>query len=80
MITLELSKGLFNDVYYPHLFDYSKRYEVYYGSAGSGKSVWVCQKLLVKALQEKRKILVIRKVGRTVKQSVFQLLIDTLLD
>ena len=53
---------------------------MYYGGAGSGKSFYICQKLLIKALSEKRKILVLRKVGRTVKQSVFQLLIDTLLD
>ena len=77
---LLLHKGIFNEAYYPFLLDYAQRYEVYYGGAGSGKSVFVAQKLLYKALRDKRKILVLRKVGRTVKNSVFQLLIDTLID
>ena len=71
-------KDIFNDVYIPHLLDYSKRYEIYYGGAGSGKSYFVAQKLVYKALSSRRKILVLRKVGRTVKNSVFQLILDTL--
>lgn len=30
MITLNINKSVFNDVYYPYLMDYSHRYEVYY--------------------------------------------------
>ena len=75
---LILSQELFNPAYYPSLTDYSKRYQIYYGSAGSGKSYFMAQKLVLKALRDKRKVLVLRKVGRTVKQSVFQLLIDIL--
>ena len=71
-------KEIFNKVYLPHLLDYSKRYEIYYGGAGSGKSYFVAQKLVYKALNSRRKILVLRKVGRTVKNSVFQLILDTL--
>lgn len=71
-------KEIFNKVYQPHITDYSKRYEIYYGGAGSGKSYFVAQKLVYKALTDCRKILVLRKVGRTVKNSVFQLIIDTL--
>ena len=77
-ITLNVKKSAFNSVYYPHLLDYSKRYEVYYGGAGSGKSVFVAQKLLVKACRSKRKILIIRKYGTTLKDSVFQLISDML--
>ena len=77
-INLKLSKKLFNDVYLPHLTNYSKRYEVYYGGAGSGKSVFLAQKLIVKACKSKRKILVIRKFGTTLRDSVFQLIIDIL--
>ena len=68
----------FNDVYYPWLENYRRRYEVYYGGAGSGKSVFIAQKLLVKAIYRKRKVLVIRKYGTTIRDSVFQLVIDTL--
>lgn len=77
-IRLNIDKSVFNDVYYPHLFDYSHKTEVYYGGAGSGKSVFVGQKLVVKALKSKRKVLVIRKFGTTLKDSVFQLLTDIL--
>jgi phage terminase large subunit len=77
-INLNLKKGIFNDAYFSYLFDYSNRYEVYYGGAGSGKSVFVAQKLVLKACSRKRKVLVIRKVGTTLKDSVFQLVMDTL--
>lgn len=77
-INLKLSKKLFNDIYLPHLTDYSRRYEVYFGGAGSGKSVFIAQKLLVKACKSKRKVLVIRKFGTTLRDSVFQLIIDLL--
>ena len=78
IIDLKLGKNLFNEVYFPYLFDYSHRYEVYYGGAGSGKSVFIAQKLLAKSIHSKRKVLVIRKYGTTLKDSVFQLIIDTL--
>ena len=78
MINLTFEKSAFNEVYYPHLLNYEHRYEVYYGGAGSGKSVFLTQKYLIKALLRKRKILVIRKYGTTLKDSVFQLFIDTL--
>lgn len=77
-INIRLDKAIFNDIYYPHLFNYAKRYEVYYGGAGSGKSHFVFQKVAIKALNNKRKILVVRKVSRTNKDSTFQLALDTL--
>ena len=75
---IRVSKKVFNEVYIPSLLSYDTRYEVYYGGAGSGKSHFVAQKLVFKAIKEPRKVLVLRKVGRTVKQSVFQMLQDTL--
>ena len=60
-----------NKAYLPYLFSYKNRIEVYYGGAGSGKSIFVAQKLVLKALKSKRKILVIRKVARTQKESCF---------
>lgn len=78
MIKLNIARSLFNDAYFPYLFDYSNRYEVYYGRAGSGKSVFVAQKILCKACTSKRKVLVIRKYATTLKDSVFQLFIDQL--
>lgn len=77
-INLNFKREVFNDVYFPLLLDYSKRYEVYYGGAGSGKSVFIAQKLLIKAINKKRRILIIRKVGTTLKDSVFPLVVDML--
>lgn len=77
-INLNLKKSLFNDTYFPLLLDYSKRYEIYYGGAGSGKSVHIAMKLIIKACNNKRKVLIIRKYGTTLKDSVFQLIIDIL--
>ena len=75
---INIHREIFNDIYFPYLLDYDKRYEVYYGGAGSGKSVFIAQKLVIKALRDVRKILVLRKVNRTTKASTFQLLLDTL--
>lgn len=78
MMKVNLKKSIFNKAYLPYLQDYSKRYEIYYGGAGSGKSKFVSQKLVYKAMQSLRKILVLRKVNRTTKNSTFQILQDTL--
>lgn len=77
-IELKLSRKLFNEAYYPLLLDYTRRYEIYYGGAGSGKSHFVFQKIVVKALNEKRKVLVVRKVAKSNLNSTFQMTIDTL--
>ena len=73
-----LNPGAFNDWVYDRIDDYSHRLEVYYGGAGSGKSYGACQKVLLKALNHPRKVLVIRKVGATLRHSVFQLFLDLL--
>ena len=70
-IQLNISKKIFNDVYYPYLFNYDHRYEVFEGGAGSGKSVFVFQKIIIKACQSKRRVLVVRKVGNTHLNSTF---------
>jgi len=78
IIDLHINRRIFNDVYFDDLYDYSFRYQVFYGGAGSGKSHYVFQKIVIKALRDKRKVLVIRKVARTLKDSCFQMVIDTL--
>lgn len=73
-INLRISKKIFNDIYYPQLFNYDTRINVYYGGGGSGKSHFVVQKMVLKALKfEKRRILVIRKVGKDIRESIFAL-------
>jgi len=74
----KLSKKIFNEWILQHLTDYSFRFEVYKGGAGSGKSYGATQKVLLKALKYKRKILVIRKIQRTIKHSIWSLIITHL--
>ena len=65
-------------VYWPYVRDYTTRFNVYYGGAGSGKSHFVMQKVLLKCLQYKRKLLVVRKVGNTLKDSVWAMCLKLL--
>lgn len=75
---IRVHTNIFCPVYLPHLKPDGHRILVFYGGAGSGKSFFVAQRLVYKALRSRRKILVLRKVNRTTKASTFQLLLDTL--
>ena len=77
-LKLRIHTNIFNPVYLPHLEPSGHRFLVFYGGAGSGKSYFIAQRLIYKALKSKRKILVLRKVNRTTKNSTFQLLLDVL--
>ena len=79
--TIKINKGLFNEVYLPYLTDYSKRDEIYYGGAGSGKSVFIAQKLVIKLLNDdNRLLLVVRKTQATLRDSCFSLFKSILYD
>jgi phage terminase large subunit len=77
-IDLHLKKSLFVPKFYPLLFDYSNRWEVYMGSAGSAKSYFITQKLIVRACNEKIKILVSRRTATTIRNTCFSLFKDIL--
>lgn len=70
-INLNLKKGLFVPKFFPLLYDYSHRWEVYMGSAGSAKSYFITQKLIVRACREKIKIAVCRRYGTTIRNTCF---------
>lgn len=58
------------------LFKDNSRYQVAWGGAGSGKSHIVARKLLYRLIKETdqpHKFLIVRKVNRTIKRSVFTL-------
>ena len=74
----KLTPAKFNDWVFNSITDYSYRIEVYHGGAGSGKSVGATQKVLLKALKHTRKVLVIRKIQRTIKDSIWSLIISHL--
>lgn len=71
-IKLKLSKNLFIPKLFPLLEDYSTRWEVYFGSSGSGKSFFIAQKLIYRCLKEKIRVLVCRKTGNTIHNSTYQ--------
>ena len=75
---LTIKRRVFNDVYYPHLRS-SERFQVYWGGAGSGKSVFVAQKLILKLLSNPdHKLLVVRKTYATHLDSTFEELVNVL--
>jgi phage terminase large subunit len=52
------------------------RYEIFYGGAGSGKSMFIAQRLLMRTLGEPgHKTLVVRKVAKTNRHSTFALIV-----
>jgi phage terminase large subunit len=65
--------------FHKYVKSYSNRWMIFYGGAGSGKSYAITQILALKLLLlENRKLLVMRKVATTLRQSVFILFIDIL--
>ena len=78
MINLKLSKRLFAPKFYDYLFDYSKRWNFYMGSAGSGKSFFITQKLILRAINEPIRILVCRRYATTIRQTCFSLFVSVL--
>lgn len=77
-INLNLKKNLFVPKFYPLLLDYSHRWEIYMGSAGSAKSYFITQKLIVRACKEQIKILVCRRTATTIRNTCFSLFKDIL--
>jgi phage terminase large subunit len=66
-------ESVFNDNILKVLESYKTRIEVYYGGASSGKSQGVYQKVVIKALQPywniPRKVLILRKVNNSIRDS-----------
>ncbi len=71
-LTLNISKDKFLPCYQPYINDYSYRYNVYYGGRGSGKTIFVMDKLVLKGLKEKRTILLMRKTTANCKFYVWK--------
>lgn len=73
--------NVFNRQIFDNLADYSHFIEVWYGGASSGKSHGVVQKVVLKALKHwrhPRKVLWLRKVDRTIQDSIFTDVLDCL--
>jgi len=76
MMEIEFKKKIFNKIYLPYLND-TNRFLVFYGGAGSGKSVFIAQRCLYHCLKSKYyRLLFCRKVAKTIRNSQFQLFKD----
>ena len=78
IVNLNLKRDLFAPKFYPLLTDYSHRWEVYLGSAGSGKSYFISQKIIYRCLTEQVRVLVCRRYGTTIRNTCFSLFKDIL--
>ena len=77
-IEVKIPIGIMNDIFVPYL-DNTSRFEIIYGGAGSGKSKFLAQRLVYRHLGKKgRKTLVLRKVGRTIRNSVFAEIVNVI--
>ena len=77
-INLNLKKSLFVPKFYPLLLDYSKRWEFWCGSAGSGKSYTIAQRLIIRCCNEPIRVLVCRRYATTLRNSCFALFKEVL--
>lgn len=77
---IEVDPRVFNAVYRPLVFSYADRQYRYLsllGGAGSGKSVFMTQRTILRMLSEKgHRFLVVRKVASTLRNSVYKLFRD----
>ena len=72
-IKLSIKKNQFSPKLFPFLLDYSHRWEFWCGSAGSGKSYTISQKLIIRCCNERIRGLVCRRYATTIRQTVFAL-------
>lgn len=63
-----------------YLFDWDYNTYLLVGAYGSSKSYGTAQKITLKCLQEKRKVLVVREVAETIRESCFALFVQVLTD
>lgn len=72
-INLTLKKNIFIPKFYPLLLDYSHRWEFWCGSAGSGKSYTIAQRIVMRCCNEQIRVLVCRRYATTLRNSCFAL-------
>ncbi len=72
-INLKIKRSLFIPKFYPLLLDYSRRWEFWCGSAGSGKSYTIAQRLVIRCCNEPIRVLVCRRYATTLRNSCFAL-------
>lgn len=69
-INITIDSSFFNEAYIPYL-NREEKFQVFYGGAGSGKSYFIVQNLILKLLQQKQKLMVVRQTFATHRDSTF---------
>jgi len=77
-ININIKKSVFIPKFYPYLLDYSSRWEFWCGSAGSGKSYFLTQRIVTRCINEPIRFVVCRRYGTTLRNSVFALFKEVL--
>ena len=79
-ININFKPELFNPTFLPYV-DTNYDYEIYYGGGGSGKSVFIAQKEIIKCLKEPYyRLIYCRKTAESIRDSQFQLFKDIITD
>lgn len=78
MINVQIKKSHFIPKFLPYLLDYQARWEIFMGSAGSGKSYFIAQKIIIRCCKEKLNVLVCRRYSTTLRNTCFSLLKEVL--
>lgn len=73
MINLKLNKSVFVPAFYPLLNEWGYRWQFFMGGAGSGKSHFISQKIIIRCCREPIRVLVCRRYGTTLRNSCFAL-------
>ena len=69
-VIVNIGKSAFNNLYW-QFKNADQHYQIFYGGASAGKSVFIAQRLVADLLQGGRNYLVVRNVARTSRQSTF---------
>lgn len=69
---LNIYKEIFLPNFYEHLEDWSTRIILFYGGGASGKSYFAFQKIVLKCLIDKRKVVVLRNTAVNCRRSCYE--------
>jgi phage terminase large subunit len=80
-VRIQFDEEIFNPVYLPYLMDFSKRFLIWYGGRGSGKSHSAAQRIIYNVLKLKGfNTLVVRKWLNANRNSTFALIYGLILE
>lgn len=80
-IRIQFDEEIFNTAYLPYLIDFSKRFLIWYGGRGSGKSHSAAQRIIYNVLSVKGfNVLVVRKWLNANRNSTFALIYGLILE